>query len=191
MFPGRDLPDPEDVLAQIGRPLEAMVRELGFAAGEGEARRFADAYRDHYAEHFNAHTQPYPGVEELLTYLKASGVRLALVTTKHQSQADFTLAAFGLTGYFDYVHGWQEGREHKPHPEPVLTALARLAVPPGAAIMVGDSEFDIQSAKAAGVDTCAVTYGFRPAWLLRSFRPDFLVARATDVAPIVVSQDAE
>jgi phosphoglycolate phosphatase-like HAD superfamily hydrolase len=57
--------------------------------------------------------------------------------------------------------------------------------------MVGDSEFDIQSAKAAGVDTCAVTYGFRPAWLLRSFHPDFLVALATDIAPIVVSQGAD
>jgi phosphoglycolate phosphatase len=53
--------------------------------------------------------------------------------------------------------------------------------------MVGDSELDIQSAKAAGVDTCAVTYGFRPAWFLKSFHPDFLVAHPADVAPIVMS----
>jgi phosphoglycolate phosphatase-like HAD superfamily hydrolase len=57
--------------------------------------------------------------------------------------------------------------------------------------MVGDTEFDVQSAKAAGVDSCAVTYGFRPAWLLRSFRPDYLVAHATDIAPVVVARDGE
>ena len=185
VFPGRELPDGDDVLAQVGRPLEVIVRELGYAVGEDDARRFAEVYRAHYAEHFNEHTKPYPGVEELLGQLSAAGVKLALVTTKHQAQADFTLAGCGLSPYFDYVHGWQEGREHKPHPEPVLSALERLGVQPRAAIMVGDSELDIESAKAAGVDTCAVTYGFRPAWFLQSFRPDFLVSRAADIGPIV------
>jgi len=126
---------------------------------------------------------------ELLEKLRGAGVKVALVTTKHQTQAELTLAGTGLAGYFDYVHGWLDGRKHKPDPEPVLAALTRLQVQPGAAIMVGDSELDIQSAKAAGVDTCAVTYGFRPAWFLRSFHPDFLVARATDIAPIVISQE--
>ena len=187
VFPGRDLPDREDVLVQVGKPLEVIVRELGYPPGEDDARRFAEVYRAHYAKHFNEHTKPYAGVEGLLGQLKAAGVRLALVTTKHQAQADFTLRAFGLARFFDYVHGWQEGHEHKPHPEPVLTALNRLGVRSGEAIMVGDSELDIESAEAAGVATCAVTYGFRPAWFLRSFRPDFLVSRAADISPIVIS----
>jgi phosphoglycolate phosphatase-like HAD superfamily hydrolase len=67
--------------------------------------------------------------------------------------------------------------------------MNRLDAQPGSTIMVGDSELDIQSARAAGVDTCAVTYGFRPAWFLRSFHPDFLVARPADVAPVIISQD--
>ena len=187
VFPGRDLPDGEDILVQVGKPLEVIVRELGYRAGEDDARRFADVYRANYAERFNEHTKPYPGVEELLGRLKAAGVKLALVTTKHQTQADYTLEAFGLARHFDYVHGWQEGREHKPHLEPVLTTLNRLGVQPGEAIMVGDSELDIESAKAAGAATCAVTYGFRPAWFLRSFHPDFLVSRAADIGPIGVS----
>ena len=191
VFPGRDLPDGEDILLLVGKPLEVIVRELGYAAGEDDARRFAEVYRAHYAEHFNEHTKLYPGVEELLEQLSAAGVKLALVTTKHQAQADFTLKAFGLTRYFDYVHGWQEGREHKPHPEPVLTTLNRLGVQPDEAIMVGDSELDIESARAAGVDTCAVTYGFRPAWFLKSFRPDFLVSRPDDIAPIVLSHEED
>jgi pyrophosphatase PpaX len=185
--PAREPPEGDDILVQVGKPLEVILHELGYPTDGASAGQFVDTYRAHYAEHFNEHTKPYPGVEDMLGYLRTAGVKLALVTTKHQSQADFTVEACGLARYFDYVHGWQEGRQHKPHPEPVLTALGRLGVQPGAAIMVGDSELDIESAKAAGVATCAVTYGFRPAWFLRSFRPDFLVSRAVDIVPIVVS----
>lgn len=185
VFPGREAPEAEDVLAQVGKPLEAIASEFGFAVADADVRRFVDVYRAHYAEHFNEHTRLYPQVEELLDHLKTAGAKLAVVTAKHQTQADFVLAGCGLARYFDYVHGWQEGRRHKPHPEPVLTALARLETAAGAAIMVGDSELDIDAARAAGVDTCAVTYGFRPAWLLRSYRPDYLVMRAADIGPIV------
>ena len=179
------------MLVLIGLPLESVVRELGYPSDKESTRRFADAYRADYAEHYNDNTKVYPGTKELLDKLRSAGVKLALVTTKHQIQAEFTLAGTGLAGYFNYVHGWLEGRKHKPDPEPVLAALSRLDAQPGAAIMVGDSELDMQSAKAAGIDTCAVTYGFRPAWFLKSFRPDFLVARPADIAPIVISQSED
>jgi HAD superfamily hydrolase (TIGR01549 family) len=189
VFSDRSLPADEDILVLIGLPLESVVRELGYPADKESTRRFADAYRAFYAEHYNDSTKVYSGIKELLEALQSAGVKLALVTTKHQLQAEFTLAGSGLACYFDYVHGWLEGRKHKPDPEPVIASIAKLEVEPGAAIMVGDSELDIQSAKAAGVDTCAVTYGFRPAWFLKSFHPDFLVARPADVTPIVISQE--
>ncbi len=190
VFSEHSLPADEEMLVLIGQPLESIVRELGYPADKERARRFVEAYRAYYAEHYNDNTKVYPGIRELLETLQGAGVKLALVTTKHQIQAEFTLAGNGLSCYFDYVHGWLEGRRHKPDPEPVVSALGRLELQPSAAIMVGDSELDIQSAKAAGVDTCAVTYGFRPAWFLKSFHPDFLVARPADVAPIVISQEA-
>jgi HAD superfamily hydrolase (TIGR01509 family) len=190
LFPGRERPTDEDILVLVGQPLESIVRALAGSVDDESVRRFADVYRAYYAEHYNDHTRVYPGIRELLEILRNAGVKLALVTTKHQAQAEFTLTGSGLTGYFDYIHGWLEGRKHKPDPEPVLTALRYLDVPPAAAIMVGDSELDIQSARAAGVDTCAVTYGFRPAWFLASFHPDFLVAHPADIGPIALPQDA-
>ncbi|MBN2465216.1 HAD-IA family hydrolase [candidate division WOR-3 bacterium] len=190
VLPGREQPPDEDILVLIGQPLEAVAHALGCPSDEESTRRFADAYRAHYAEHYNDHTRVYPGIRELLEMLRGAGVKLALVTTKHQTQAEFTLAGAGLARCFDYVHGWLEGRKHKPDPEPILTALRELDVQPRAAIMVGDSELDIQSAKAAGVGSCAVTYGFRPAWFLVSFHPDFVVSHPADIGPIVASQDA-
>jgi pyrophosphatase PpaX len=189
LFPDREQPADEDILVLVGQPLESIVRALEGSVDDESARRFADTYRAYYAEHFDDNTRVYPGIRELLATLRGAGVKLALVTTKHQAQAEFTLAGTDLAGAFDYVHGWLEGRKHKPDPEPVLVALQSLDIQPGAAIMVGDSELDIQAARAAGVDTCAVTYGFRPAWFLASFHPDYLVARPADVTAIVISQD--
>jgi pyrophosphatase PpaX len=185
----RDTPDAADILALVGNPLEAFLPALGYPAGPEEARLFADTYRAHYAEHFNDHTTLYPGVAEMLTALKDGGARLALVTTKHQAQADFTARECGLLRWFDHVHGWREDRKHKPDPQPVLMALAELGGEPGRALMVGDSELDIGSGRSAGAATCAVTWGFRPAWLLKEYRPDFLVGAARDIPDIVFATD--
>jgi 2-phosphoglycolate phosphatase len=184
--PEREPPEGDDILGLVGNPLETILQRLGYPCGPKETRLFTDSYRAHYAEHFDEHTRVYPGVTEALARLRESRVRLALVTTKHQAQADFTVSAFGLRPFFDYVHGWAEGRQHKPHPEPVTTALAQLGVEALRAIMVGDSELDIEAARSAGVATCAVTYGFRPAWFLRTLRPDFLISGIGDLLPIVV-----
>jgi 2-phosphoglycolate phosphatase len=184
--PEREVPDGDDILIQVGKPLEVILRELQYPHDPASTTKFVDTYRAHYAEHFNEHTKLYPGVTETLESLRRAGARLALVTTKHQVQADFTAKESGLLQYFDYVHGWQEGREHKPHPEPVLTALARLGAEPGQAIMVGDSEMDIEAGKAAGTATCGVTHGFRPVWFLRSLAPDYLLSSIVDLLPIVI-----
>jgi pyrophosphatase PpaX len=184
--PSRLVPDAEDILVQVGKPLEVILRELGYPDDPKTTGSFVDTYRARYAEHFDDNTKLYPGVEKTLEFLRGAGVRTALVTTKHQAQADFTVKTYGLEKHFDYIHGWLEGRQHKPHPEPVQTALNRLGVAPEDAVMVGDSEMDIESARAAGAAICAVSYGFRPLWFLHSFKPDYLISRITDLVPIVV-----
>jgi 2-phosphoglycolate phosphatase len=183
----RDPPNAETILIEVGKPLELILRDLGYPTDEESTTTFVDTYRAHYAKHFKEHTVLYPGVEETLGFLKEVGVRMALVTTKHQVQADFTAQACGLAGYFDYVHGFLEGRQHKPHPKPILSALQRLSAAPEEALTVGDTEQDVEAGRAAGTATCAVAYGFRPLDILIRLRPDFIVPRITDVVPIVTS----
>ena len=186
----REPPDADTITMEIGKPLEQILHNLGYAGDEARTTRFVDSYRSYYAEHFNDHTRIYPGAEDTLGLLREHGVKLALVTTKHQAQADFTVAATGLARYFDYVHGWREGLKHKPDPEPLQIALQRLGAEPGEALMVGDSEQDILAAQAAGVDACAACYGFRPVLFLKSLRPAFMVAAITDVVHIALDGGA-
>ncbi len=182
----RDLPDDDDILALVGLPLEAIFARLGSSAGPDQAAEFVAAYRSHFARHFRDNTRLYPHVAEVLERLKQTGVLLAVVTTKHQSQAELVLEGCNAAGFFDYIHGYKEGRKHKPHPEPVLTALEQLGAAPSAALMVGDAETDIESGRAAGTATCAVTYGYRPAALLHQFRPDFMLGDIRDLVGIVL-----
>jgi pyrophosphatase PpaX len=183
---GRDPPDAADILALVGSPLEKFPPALGYPSDPASLSLFADTYRTYYAEHFNDHTGMYPGIEQMLSELKGAGARLALVTTKHQAQADFTARECGLLAWLDHVHGWREDRKHKPDPEPVRLALAALGGAAGQALMVGDSELDIEAGRSAGVATCAVSWGFRPAWLLKEYRPDYLVGAARDIVDIVL-----
>ena len=188
MIDEREPPGAEEILQEVGKPLELIVRNLGYAVDASRAGLFVDTYRAHYAEHFSDHTMLYPGVKEMLGEVRNAGAKLALVTTKHQTQADFTIAHYQLGQFFDYVHGYLDGRRHKPDPEPAQIATARIGIHPRDTIMVGDSEFDIETGRAAGTATCAVTYGFRPVQMLRCLRPDFIVSNPADIAGIIIER---
>lgn len=184
------LPDPDDIVAVIGRPLEQVLRDLGHHVPDQAAQLFAREFREHYARHFRS-ARLYPGVIETLRVLRELEARTALVTTKQQEQAEAVARETGLDGLLDHIHGWRPGRKHKPDPEPCLTALAALGFVPEEALMVGDTEQDIQSARAAGVATCAVSYGYRPGVLLRHYRPDYLIGDIRNLPSIILPRSAE
>lgn len=183
-------PEGQDILLEIGKPLEEVFRDLGSPGGPGRVGAFIRAFREFYAGHFNDHATLYPDVPEVLEELAGSGVATGVVTTKMQEQAEMVVRAAGLSRLFGVVRGWREGLEHKPDAGPVRAALAALGKAPRRTLMVGDSELDILAGRAAGTDTCAVAYGFRPAPFLMSFHPDFLVSRFRDIGPIVLGRAA-
>jgi len=187
----REPPDNDTILMEVGKPLEKILRELGYPAGPDEAKLFADTYREHFADTFGTRTRLVPMAGEVLGALAEAGVKRAVVTTKHQVQAEMTVEKMGLARQFDLVRGWQEGRKHKPDPEPFLSAAAELGVEPARALVVGDTEQDIVAAKDGGLTCCAVTWGFRPLLMLKALRPDFMISRLQDLLPIVATpQDA-
>lgn len=105
-------------------------------------------------------TRPYPEVPETLRTLKARRLRLAVVTNKLEAPTHQILRGLGLDRFIDAVVGGDTLAERKPHPAPVVFALKTLGVDPAEAVMVGDNYHDVQSARAAGVRTIAVTYGY-------------------------------
>ncbi|MBR2683522.1 MAG: HAD family hydrolase [Atopobiaceae bacterium] len=151
----------DEVRQFVGNGIANLVR---LAVPEGTDKATQDAVFDtfcaHYAEHSADHTAPYPGIMDLLDRLHEAGVRCAVVSNK----GDFAvqdLVKLYFPGEFDFAVGERKGIRRKPAPDTVLAALEALDVAPADAVYVGDSEVDVATAEASGLDCIIVTWGFR------------------------------
>ena len=102
----------------------------------------------------------FEGVREALSVLSRQGMLLTVATGKDGYRAREILQKFDLESYFILVTGSDEIPCPKPAPDMLLYQLKRLKIPPGQAVMVGDSPADIQAGKAAGVTTIAALWGY-------------------------------
>ena len=165
---------PEEVLAAaVGGPgLVAQMRALDEARVDDLVR----VYREHN-EPLHAELEACRGIEGALTTLRREGRRLGIVTAKRSATVRLAFDVLPqLEEAFDTVVGADDTERHKPHPDPLLHALALLGAEPGEAAYVGDSPFDVQAARAARVFSVAVTWGgIHPAERLARERPDALV----------------
>jgi len=115
---------------------------------------------------YRAHNEPLHetleccvGMEDALNELRGRGHRLGIVTAKRRVTVDLAFARLPIEHLFETVVGGDETEHHKPHPAPLQLALERLGARPEDAAYVGDSPFDMQSAKAAGVYAIGVSWG--------------------------------
>jgi pyrophosphatase PpaX len=163
----------EELLANVGQPLPRQMEIL-----DAEKAEFLlEAYRAHHEEHHDALIGEFPGVDEALYRLRTAGVRIVVVTSKRRRSVEMALEKFpGLDLVVDLFVTMEDTMEHKPHPEPLLKGLALAGdVPKDKAVYVGDSPFDVQAAKAAGLTSVAVSWGAFSEDTLREAEPDHLV----------------
>jgi phosphoglycolate phosphatase len=102
----------------------------------------------------------YPGVDETLQLLRASGARLAICTNKPQTATLGVLKGFGIAGYFDAVLAGDAVPFRKPDRRHLLVAIERLGATPDEAAMIGDNENDYAAARAAGIPLILMRYGY-------------------------------
>lgn len=151
---GGEWTDAELMKAVGGPGLEAQMVEL-------------DPHRvDELVRVYRAHNEPLhdtleccAGMDVALAELKERGHRLGIVTAKRRSTVELAFARVPIEHLFETVVGGDETAEHKPSPEPLLLALERLGASPGETAYVGDSPFDMEAAKAAGVAAIGVSWG--------------------------------
>lgn len=151
------VPPDGDWRAGFGRPLRPQLAR--YARDADEVSRMTATYRAHNLEHHDRLVRPYPGVCAVVAELAARGARLGVVTSKNRPAAEQGLRHCGLDGYFDRLVTSDDVTEHKPHPAPVLEALARLEAGPAETVFIGDSPHDCRAGRAAGVSTAAALWG--------------------------------
>ena len=147
-------------------PDEVLAAAVGGSNIYEQMRAFDEARADELVRVYREHNEPlhddlvaFEGIERVLERLESEGRRLGIVTAKRRRTVDLAFAMLPLEGYFDVVVTSEQTENHKPHPEPVLTALEHLGSKVEDAAFVGDSPFDMGAGKAAGVFTVAVSWG--------------------------------
>ena len=184
---GRVPPSDAQWIAGIGTPLVAQLRE--FARDDADVAELVSGYRSYQREHHDRLTRPFAHVVPTLIALRERRHPTAIVTSKAEDIARRSVAHTGLAPFIDTIVGIESCTRHKPDPEPVHVALARLGADAAHALFVGDSPHDIASGNAAGVATVAALWGPFSRETLALARPLHWLDRFEDLPALVRSLD--
>jgi pyrophosphatase PpaX len=178
---GETIPD-ERLLATVGGSgLASQMRDFD----PNRVDELVRVYTEHNAP-LHAELAACEGMLELLEDLKADGRRLGIVTAKRRKTVQLAFETVPIEHLFDVVVAGDETDRQKPHPEPLLRALAQLDARASTAAYVGDSPFDIQAAKAGGLTAIAATWGrIHNRDLLEREEPDHLVETSEELRAVL------
>jgi len=176
----RPLPH-EQIYGYVGQGAPMLVqRALGEGSTPLECQRGLEFFLTYYRAHMLDNTVAYPGVREGLE--KLAEFRMAVLTNKPVRFSREILRGLGLAEYFRYIYGGNSFERKKPDPMGVQILLRDFGVAPREALLVGDSEVDMLTARNAGTWACGVTYGLGSA-RLAEFPPDILVHSLAHLPP--------
>jgi phosphoglycolate phosphatase len=153
---------PQEVRPMIGDGMATLLAR-GFAARGGttaEAETMHQRFLQIYEGVATANSHPYPGVAETLAALRERGYRTAVCTNKPQRATEDVLSGVGLASLFDGVAGGDRFAFRKPDPRHLLGLIDEIGGDAKHAAMIGDSENDAASARAAGLKLVLMRYGY-------------------------------
>ena len=178
----RDIPEAVLTAAVGGPGLTAQMRALD----PERVDELVAAYREHN-EPLHDELEAFWEVVEVLPRLGTEGRRLGIVTAKRRAAVQLAFDQLpGLEANFEVVIGAEDTERHKPDPDPILEALARMDASLEDAAYVGDSPFDVRAAKAAGVYAVAVAWGgIHGADALAREEPDVLIRHAEELLAVL------
>lgn len=165
----------------ISRLIEKLLSTTIFNGNDDVRRTVMDRFLAYYSAHLLDNTDAYPDVRLTLERLKE--YKKAVISNKREALSRRILEGLGLSNFFDMIIGSDSTPEKKPSPLPILKVLSELDTKPEEAIIVGDSNLDIEAGRAAGLRTVSVTYGYRPYEMIKD--ADFVIDRIGDLEEII------
>ncbi|HXQ26313.1 MAG TPA: HAD-IA family hydrolase [Candidatus Acidoferrales bacterium] len=169
----------ETISGYVGNGAAALVRRaLGDSVTDAQADEGLAYFLSYYRAHMLDNTVPYPGVREALERLESHS--MAVLTNKPVKFSNAILKGLGLARYFRYVYGGNSFQTKKPDPEGINVLLRDLAVAPREAMIVGDSDVDVRTARNSGTWACGVSYGLGLEGM-RAHPPDLMLDNLEDL----------
>ena len=161
---GRKGVELEKVRHMIGDGARVMLRlgleATGRSPNDEEVEQWFGALLDYYWDHVADESYVFPGVREVLSHLRGSGLKIAVCTNKPIQLSNHLFEKLGMSSYFDAVLGGDSLPVKKPHAGHIHGTLEAIGVAPDRAVMVGDSANDLAAARSAGIPVVLVTFGY-------------------------------
>ena len=155
---------PGEIRPFISFGARAMIRKglefHGHRVPDDQFETLFSSFITYYAQNIATESHLFPGLADCLNRLAEQGARLAVCTNKQEMLSRKLLEALGIAGAFAAIAGRDTFPVCKPHPDHLLGTIRLADGNPRRAVMIGDSDVDIATAKAAGIPVVAVTFGY-------------------------------
>ena len=149
----------DDLRKFVGPPPAEMYKKL-YGLNDEQSLKAAGYHREYGSSKAVYEAKLYSGVTETLDYLSKQGYILAVATLKRQDIAEKILSLYGIGGYFAHIAGMNHAETDTKSGLIKRVCTLENIVPCDEVLMVGDSQYDYEGAKEAGVDFLGVSYGF-------------------------------
>ena len=171
---GVAVPDEDAMRATIGLPLDKALQMLA-GLSDDDTRTATKTYRDIFHTYELNYINNSPHVISTLNKIKASGISMAIVTSRESTSLNLITDRRGMSSFFETSITGADGYKPKPAPDMVLALMKRMNIKNHETLVVGDTTFDIEMGNAAGCSTVAVTYGYHSKERLASAKPTFTI----------------
>ena len=162
----------------------ALTGEPNTPADQGVLGEACKAFLALYADHACDRSRVYPGVMDGVEALRVRGTKLACITNKPYDLAVEILADIDLLDSFDLIIGGDTVPRRKPDPLPLFQACSDLDVAAEYTLFTGDSEIDVQAARAAGIRVVCVSYGYNRGRDISEAAPDAVIDSLDQLAAL-------
>jgi len=170
-----------DTVEMVGEGISRLIEKILSVEKKHLKEDIIKRFLEYYSEHLADSSREYPYVKETLEKLKY--LKKAVISNKGENLSRRLLEKLGIAQYFNLIIGSDTTGEKKPSPMPVLYAVSKLSVSPQESMIVGDSNYDIEAGKKAGIRTVAVTYGYRAKEFL--IGADYLISDLKELVSLI------
>jgi phosphoglycolate phosphatase len=186
---GRPVPPKTKLIPFIGPPLVDSFRNLS-GLSETDALKATSYYRERFTDTGIFENELYPGVLNMLGLLQSKGVTMATASAKPEVFVRRIVDHFGLTPYFREVAGASFDASRRTKTAVILDVLKRLKMEasPEKVLMVGDTAYDVEGARKAGVPCLCVTYGYGKRKDIMASHPAGVVSSVEAVGRFILGQ---
>ena len=166
----------------IGRGLDIMLADALAERPDLDRAEAVQIYRAHHKTDMYTGLKFYPGLKNFLTQLRIQKKLLGVVSNKHSYFITEILARLACPVCFNVIVGADTLPEHKPDPRPVLHACEQLGLDKEQAVFFGDSIYDMQAGRGAGVFTIGCAWGFNGTEPFQTDPPDWVLHNTAEIS---------